>query len=46
MTYGAAGGIAVDVDEISLLAARQTLSQYHSLAVKERSERAWNWHGT
>ena len=37
MTYGAAGGVAVDVDERSLQAARQTLSPYPSVAVEERS---------
>jgi SAM-dependent methyltransferase len=37
MTYGAAGGVAVDVDEKSLQAARRTLSSYPSVAVEERS---------
>jgi SAM-dependent methyltransferase len=37
MTYGAAGGVAVDVDEKSLQAARRILSSYPSVAVEERS---------
>src|SRR5678815_822887 len=37
MTYGAAGGVAVDVDEQSLASARRTLSRYPSVAVEERS---------
>lgn len=37
MTYGAAGGVAVDVDERSLRAARETLSSYPSVTVEERS---------
>ena len=37
MCYGAAGGVAADVDERSLLAARRTLSRYPSVAVEERS---------
>lgn len=37
MTYGAAGGAAVDVDQRSLDAARRTLSRYPSVAVEERS---------
>jgi SAM-dependent methyltransferase len=37
MTYGAAGGVAVDVDERSLAAARRTLSAYPSVVVEERS---------
>jgi SAM-dependent methyltransferase len=37
MTYGAAGGIAVDVDQRSLRAARQTLSPYPSVTVSEKS---------
>jgi SAM-dependent methyltransferase len=37
MTYGAAGGCAVDVDERSLCVARRTLSRYPSVRVEERS---------
>jgi SAM-dependent methyltransferase len=37
MTYGAAGGVAVDVDDRALQAARQTLSPFPSVAVEERS---------
>lgn len=37
MTYGAAGGVAVDVDGRSLRAARQTLRAYPQVAVEERS---------
>jgi SAM-dependent methyltransferase len=37
MTYGAAGGVAIDVDVRSLQSARQTLSRYPSVAVEERS---------
>ena len=37
MTYGAAGGVAIDVDERSLAAARQTLSRYPSVSVEKRS---------
>jgi SAM-dependent methyltransferase len=37
MTYGAAGGVAADVDKRSLRAARQTLSRYPSVVVEERS---------
>jgi len=37
MTYGAAGGVAVDVDQRSLVAARQTLSSYPSVTVSEKS---------
>lgn len=37
MTYGAAGGVAVDVNKRSLQAARQILSGYPSVAVEERS---------
>lgn len=37
MTYGAAGGVAVDVDARSLQAARGTLSRYPSVKIEERS---------
>jgi SAM-dependent methyltransferase len=37
MTYGAAGGVAVDLDQRSLRAARLTLSRYPGAAVEERS---------
>src|SRR3974377_2078640 len=37
MTYGAAGGVAIDVDKGSLAAARQTLCSYPSVSVEERS---------
>ena len=37
MTYGAADGVAVDVDKRSLRAARQNLSTYPSVTVEERS---------
>jgi SAM-dependent methyltransferase len=37
MTYGAAGGVAIDVDKRSLRAARETLSRYPSVLVEERS---------
>jgi SAM-dependent methyltransferase len=37
MTYGAAGGAAVDVDQRSLSAARRTLRRYPNVAVEERS---------
>src|SRR5262249_16208892 len=37
MTYGAAGGVAVDVDQRSLQAARQNLSAYPSVTVCEKS---------
>jgi|SRR5215469_5924495 len=37
MTYGAVGGVAIDVDKRSLGTARQTLSRYPSVLVEERS---------
>lgn len=37
MTYGALGGVAVDVDQRSLGAARRTLSRYPGVTVEERS---------
>ena len=37
MTYGAAGGTAIDVDKRSLAAARLTLKQYPRVSVEERS---------
>ena len=37
MTYGAAGGVAVDIDDRSLRAARQTLAPYPSVSVEHRS---------
>jgi SAM-dependent methyltransferase len=37
MTYGAAGGVAVDVDARSLQVARATLSGFPGVAVEERS---------
>lgn len=37
MTYGAAGGMAVDVDERSLAAARQTLASFPMVRVECRS---------
>jgi SAM-dependent methyltransferase len=37
MSYGAAGGLAIDVDRRSLAAARDTLARYPAVAVAERS---------
>lgn len=37
MTYGAAGGLAVDVDDRSLEAARRTLAQFPTVRVERRS---------
>jgi SAM-dependent methyltransferase len=37
MTYGAAGGLAIDVDERSLAAARRTLAPFPSVRVETRS---------
>jgi SAM-dependent methyltransferase len=37
MTYGAAGGLAIDVDDRSLAAARQTLARFSSVRVEKRS---------
>jgi len=37
MTYGAAGGAAVDLDDRSLQAARMTLGRYPTVAVDKRS---------
>jgi SAM-dependent methyltransferase len=37
MTYGAAGGLAIDVDDRSLAAARRTLAPFPSLRIEKRS---------
>ena len=37
MTYGASGGLAIDVDARSLVAARATLERFSSVSVEERS---------
>lgn len=37
MSYGAAGGLAVDIDSRSLAAARETLARFPGIAVEERS---------
>jgi SAM-dependent methyltransferase len=37
MTYGAAGGLAIDVDERSLAAARRTLAPFPTVRVEKRS---------
>jgi SAM-dependent methyltransferase len=37
MAYGAAGGLAIDVDERSLAAARRTLAPFPNVRVEERS---------
>lgn len=37
MRYGAAGGLAIDVDRRSLAAARDTLARYPAVSVAERS---------
>lgn len=37
MRYGAAGGLAIDIDARSLAAARETLARFPSVAVDERS---------
>ena len=37
MTYGAVGGVAIDVDNRSLEVARQALSRYPTVSVEERS---------
>src|SRR5579859_7180915 len=37
MKYGAAGGLAIDVDDRSLTAARQTLAAFPSVRVEKRS---------
>jgi SAM-dependent methyltransferase len=37
MTFGAAGGMAIDVDQRSLASARQTLAPYPQVEVHERS---------
>jgi SAM-dependent methyltransferase len=44
MTYGAAGGIAVDVDARSLRAARANLSRYPRVAIEERSAYSLGYH--
>jgi SAM-dependent methyltransferase len=37
MTYGAAGGLAIDVDDRSLAAARRTLARFANVSVEKRS---------
>jgi len=37
MVYGAAGGLAIDVDERSLAAARRTLAPFADVRVERRS---------
>ena len=37
MTYGAAGGLAIDVDDRSLAAARRTLAPFATLRIEKRS---------
>jgi SAM-dependent methyltransferase len=37
MTYGAAGGLAIDVDDRSLAAARHTLARFPSVRIEKRS---------
>lgn len=37
MMYGAAGGLAIDVDDRSLAAARETLAEFPSVQVEKRS---------
>jgi SAM-dependent methyltransferase len=37
MTFGAAGGLAIDVDQRSLASARRTLAPYPQVEVRERS---------
>jgi SAM-dependent methyltransferase len=37
MTYGAAGGLAIDVDTRSIAAARETLARYPGVTVEQRS---------
>jgi SAM-dependent methyltransferase len=37
MTFGAAGGVAIDVDQRSLVSARQTLARFPQVEVRERS---------
>ena len=37
MRYGAAGGVAIDVDERSLAAARRTLASFPSVEIREQS---------
>jgi SAM-dependent methyltransferase len=37
MTYGAAGGLAIDVDDRSLAAAKRTLARYPEVRVERRS---------
>jgi SAM-dependent methyltransferase len=37
MTYGAAGGLAIDVDDRSLAAARRTLAPFPSVRIEKRS---------
>jgi SAM-dependent methyltransferase len=37
MTFGAAGGVAIDVDQRSLASARRTLAPYPGVEVRERS---------
>ena len=42
MTFGAAGGMAIDVDQRSLASARRTLAPYPQVEVRERSAYALN----
>jgi SAM-dependent methyltransferase len=42
MTFGAAGGMALDVDQRSLASARRTLAPYPQVEVRERSAYALN----
>src|SRR6266702_2718651 len=37
MTYGAAGGLAIDVDDRSLAAARRTLARFVKMRIEKRS---------
>jgi SAM-dependent methyltransferase len=37
MSYGAAGGMAIDVDDRSLASARRTLSRYPTMQIEKRS---------
>jgi SAM-dependent methyltransferase len=43
MTYGAAGGLAIDVDERSLAAARRTLAPFPGVRVEKRSAYEIGW---
>jgi SAM-dependent methyltransferase len=46
MTYGAAGGLAIDVDERSLAAARRTLAPFPGVRVEKRSAYEIGCHDT